>query len=105
MYNAESGQSLILNCQSSHDTLWFHNSLNKQPISSSNDLVIASISLDNSGYYYCYGSYKTNKAHFLAQTMVQYYSKSNFLQNDQYIIIISNNNYSNSTFFHFNYFS
>ena len=67
------GESLVLKCLS-YDTevSWFHNDRKTEAIYTMKTLVIDPVTLNDDGYYYCYGSYE-NKQHFIARAEVQVY--------------------------------
>ena len=67
------GESLVLKCLSyDEEVQWFHNDRKTEAISIINTLVINPVTLNDVGYYYCYGSYE-NKRHFIARAKVQVY--------------------------------
>ncbi len=71
------GMSVNLICQSYQEVEWFFNQdedmpANTRPMKSLNILHISEVTLDNGGYYYCYGFDETT---FVSELLVKIYGK------------------------------
>jgi len=69
------GQNLTIECNSTSETTWYSESLTSTHWSPYNNLHIDSVTLDHTGYYYCYGHYYTEARNFLARAEVKVYGK------------------------------
>ena len=84
--NVDINNLAALECFSSAKTKWFANSVTSEPISNQNTLEILSVSLKNTGRYYCYGSYDVvGKKNFLAAASIKVYGEL-FIPTDWHII-------------------
>ena len=68
------GDFFELRCLSSYDVIWFHEFLISEPIHKYDPLIINAVAVEDSGDYYCYGTY-TNTSHFIARTTVKVIGK------------------------------
>ena len=65
----------MLSCHSSDDPKWYFDYTIKEPISRDNPLILNNVKSSNGGNYFCYGSYKDKKRHFLASATLEIYGK------------------------------
>ena len=73
------GDTVAFNCKSYGETIWFFRAIKMEPIFTSNPLILARVSVNDSGYYYCYGLSK-NKKTFLSKALLKVYGKCDIYQ-------------------------
>ena len=66
------GNTAVFACLSSKETIWFFSKINTDPIYCSDPLFINPVHMNNTGYYYCYGKYRSLLNELVIDTPVQY---------------------------------
>ena len=76
LWGTVAGGSITFTCDAVEDIRWFVKVLHKnsdEPLWQSRFFTIGPLTLMDSGYYYCYGRYKTKNAHFLSRARLKVY--------------------------------
>ena len=59
-------------------TRWYFQTPSQDVISFNNGLIVSNVSLNESGYYFCFGKYLNRQKNFLARTRLKVYGKKQF---------------------------
>ena len=71
---ANVGSVVVIICDGMN-AMWYYDSTNMDPISTSNTLKFDTVKSQQGGYYYCYGRYPTDNRNFLAKAELLLYGK------------------------------
>lgn len=73
--HANVGETVMFHCDSYTKTKWFYKNLFDEPISDYSYLLFEPVSVQNNGYYYCFGEYIYPIKQFLAKARLKVYGE------------------------------
>ena len=70
----DKGNAVAFHCKSLKETVWFFNSMQSNSLYSDDPLILNSVTENNQGVYYCYGTDENSK-HFVAKSVLLVYGE------------------------------